>query len=219
MVFEEKACIRHSLQTWQSGCSFEREKLQTKASKIQFFQRRLTALLLCFSLPFSGPSGYASPGAPASGTVSSIHALPALKLPESLGTLEEFHWGHSGKTLFYLQDAHDSLEAQENIAKIIQFLIEHQGVKTVFEEGYEGAVPSDAYFGGIQDSSVREKVSYYLLDKLRIGGAEYAHINRKKNFELIGADSIALHFENIRAFQQSALRKEETKRDLEALNF
>ncbi len=182
---------------------------------------RLTALFLCLSLPFSDPRVYADPG-PGDSAIfvppAASQGKTALNLPETLGTVEEFHPGRSGKIIFYLQDAHDSLEAQENIAKILNFLMETQGIKTVFEEGYEGLVPSDDYFGGIQDSALREKVSYYLMDKLRLGGAEYAHINRKKNFDLIGADSIALHFENIRAFQQSVSQKEETQRDLAVLS-
>jgi len=87
------------------------------------------------------------------------------------------------RMVVYIQDAHDSLEAQENIAKIIQHLVVTQGVKTVFEEGYEGQVPTDKFFGFIKDPTIRQKVSYFLLDKLRIGGAEYAHINRHSRLD------------------------------------
>ena len=58
----------------------------------------------------------------------------------------------------YIQDVHDSLEAQENIAKLINYLVEQYGVKTVYEEGYEGPVPTDEYFGFIKDAKIKEKV-------------------------------------------------------------
>lgn len=145
------------------------------------------------------------------------------------------------KTIVFLQDAHDSLEAQENIAKIIDWLVKEKGIKTVFEEGYEGAVPTDQFFGFIKDPVVKQKVSYFLLDKLRIGGAEYAHINRKSegggrmeegaktgltpsairrpssDFQLIGVDDLKLYSENIGAYQRASANRQETEEDLREL--
>ena len=92
------------------------------------------------------------------------------------------------------------------------------GVKTVFEEGYEGPVPTDKYFGAIQDSEIRKKVAYFLMDKLRLGGAEYAHITRTKDFQLIGADSLKLHKKNIEWYQESARYRKETEKDLAAMD-
>ncbi|MBI4711265.1 MAG: hypothetical protein HY767_02235, partial [Candidatus Omnitrophica bacterium] len=117
----------------------------------------------------------------------------------------------------FVQDAHDSLEAQENIAKIISGLVSDYGVKTVFEEGYEGPVPTEKYFGFIKDPKIKEKVSYFFLDKLRVGGAEYAHINRTQEFDLIGADSLKLHKENVDQYRLSAAKKDGITRDLNAL--
>jgi len=159
-------------------------------------------------------TGWAQPPSPAPPTLAVNHHF---LIPEALGAVDESYNGKSGKTILYIQDAHDSLEAQENIAKIIQHLVEEKGVKTVFEEGYEGKVPTDEYFGFIKDKEVKEKVSYFLMDKLRIGGAEYAHINRKRDFNLIGADSIKLHLENIEWYRKSAQNKEQTDKDLKAL--
>ncbi len=151
-------------------------------------------------------------------------------LPDSSGNWQ-LDSGISGdKLIIYIQDAHDSLEAQENTAKLINHLVGQNGVKTVLEEGYEGEVPTDEYFGFIKDPAVKEKVSYFLMDHLRIGGAEYAHINRKSatvrggsagnsggDFKLIGADSIKLHLENISWYKESAKRKRETDQDIDLL--
>lgn len=143
--------------------------------------------------------------------------MPSFSIPEQLGKIEESFTGNSGKTIIYIQDAHDSLEAQENIAKTIHYAVEHYGVQTVYEEGYEGPVPTDKYFGLIKEPEIKERVSYFLMDRLRIGGAEYAHINRKKDFKLIGADSKKLHHANVNQYRRSAKHQKETERDLEAL--
>ena len=88
--------------------------------------------------------------------------------------------------IIYIEDAHNSLEAQENIAKLIHHFVRTAGVRTVFEEGYEGPVPTDEYFGFIKNPALKQKVSYFFLDHLRIGGAEYAHINRKLGVRVEG---------------------------------
>jgi hypothetical protein len=144
----------------------------------------------------------------------------------------------------YIQDAHDSLEAQDNIAAMVRYCVKEYGVKTVYEEGYEGPVPTDKLFGSIQDPALKEKVSYYLMDKLRVGGAEYAHINRaaeppsretgngersknrstfpvsrspRDDWRLVGADSINLHLENIRAYEQAAKNRSGVTKDIQRI--
>ena len=140
-----------------------------------------------------------------------------IRIPPELGLIDESFQGTSEKTILYIQDAHDSLEAQENIAKIINHLVSNNGVKTVFEEGYEGPVPTDKYFRLIKDPKIKEKVSWFFMDHLRLGGAEYAHINRTKDFNLVGADSLKLHKENIEQYRLSAEKKESVTKDLKAL--
>ena len=156
-----------------------------------------------------------------------IKTLSEIKIPDNLGRVEEVYKSTgcripggkecSQKQIIFIQDAHDSLEAQENISKIVLDLTERQGVGTVYEEGYEGPVPTDSFFSFMQDAKIKEKVSYFFMDKLRIGGAEYAHINRKKDFRLIGADSIKLHLKNIRQYQKTAAGQKEISEDLELL--
>jgi len=138
-------------------------------------------------------------------------------VPETLGTVDETFTGSTGKTVIYIQDAHDSLEAQQNIARLIGVLTAEAGVKKVFEEGYEGPVPTDDYFGFIRGAEIRRKVSFFLLDTLRLSGAEFAHVNRTRDFELTGADSIRFHLENIEWYGRATGRSEETEKNLGAL--
>lgn len=144
-------------------------------------------------------------------------SVSQLVIPEEFGSVDEVHIA-GPKTIILIQDAHDSLEAQENIAKLIGHLVDKENVQTVFEEGYEGPVPTDDYFGFIKDPDEKQKVSYFFLDKLRIGGAEYAHINRKKDFKLIGADNIKKHLENIRCYRRAAKHKQAIEEDLAAMS-
>jgi 3-dehydroquinate synthase len=179
--------------------------------------RRVTAILvvLVFTLFDAGryaPQGYASPAAPIADP-----APTSFSIPKELGKVEESFRGTTDKTVIFIQDAHDSLEAQENIAKLIGKFVKEKGIKTVFEEGYEGPVPTDKFFGFIKDHKTKQKVSYFLLDKLRIGGAEYAHINRANDFNLIGVEDLKLYGENIKCYQKSSASRKDIEADLREL--
>ncbi|HOW58209.1 MAG TPA: PfkB family carbohydrate kinase [Candidatus Omnitrophota bacterium] len=154
---------------------------------------------------------------PELGSIDEIYKDPGAAI-QGLGQNSKEMEIESRKLVIFIQDAHDSLEAQENIAKLISHLVQKEGVRTVFEEGYEGAVPTGQYFGFIKERELRQKVSYFFLDRLRIGGAEYAHINRTEDFKLIGADSIQLHKENVDEYRYSAEKKASIQKDLQALD-
>nr|MBP9865305.1 hypothetical protein [Candidatus Omnitrophota bacterium] len=168
-------------------------------------------------------------------------------IPDSIGHVESFHRGTNGKTLFYIEDAHSSLDAQVHIARIIQQLVKKQRVKTVFEEGYDGPVPTQWFRDAIPDEAKRKKAAWYLMDRLRLGGAEYAHITRKvarrsplgireeteegketmngrretgderQDFKLIGADDEKLHQKNIQLYRKAAAASAQTTEDLNSL--
>lgn len=190
--------------------------MKNKRRKSFLSFNKIVAILLSISLGLSNGIGYADPNS-LSLRDSVSNKTETISIPEALGKIEESFFGPSGKAIIYIQDAHDSLEAQENIAKAIHHFVEYFAVQTVFEEGFEGPVPTDEYFGFIKNPVIREKMSYFLMDKLRLGGAEYAHINRKKDFKLIGADSIKLHLENIEWYRKNARHGKETEKDLAAL--
>ena len=103
------------------------------------FSLRFTAFSLSLLLAFSNASVYPAP-IPAQAPTEKPHPATSFLIPEAFAKIDESFRGKSDKTIIYIQDAHDSLEAQENIAQTIQYLVEHNGVKTVYEEGYEGPV-------------------------------------------------------------------------------
>ncbi len=166
--------------------------------------RRLTASLLAAVLAF--PQFQA-------------HAAAALyPIPSNFGSIEETYTGRSNKTVLYIEDAHSSIEAQQNIAALIDSFVRQSGVKTVFEEGYEGAVPTDEFFGFIDSKADKEKVAFHFLKKLEIGGAEYAHILRAKDFKLIGADNLSIHRKNIRAYRLAARYQKQNAHNIAELS-
>lgn len=185
-------------------------------SRNNYMFRRFTALFFILIFIFFDVIRYAAPCYAVDSSVLGSRGVSFLG-SKSIGTVEESFEGVSGKTIFFIQDAHDSLEAQENIARIISELVKKNGIETVFEEGYEGPVPSDRFFGFIKDSKIKQKVSYFLLDKLRIGGAEYAHINRAADFKLIGVESLKLYSQNIHHYQKASKSRQEVSQDLKEL--
>jgi len=154
---------------------------------------------------------------------STLESPSLITLPVELGRIEESYFprppGPEGppKTVVYIPDAHVSFEAQENTAKIIHYLVARYGVRTVFEEGYEGPVPTDAYFGFLKGPEFKEKIARFLMDRLRLSGAEYAHITRKRDFRLIGADDRRLHLKNLYWYRRAARNREEIKTELTSI--
>ncbi len=205
--------IIHNLLLWQGVIDITNSmKIKPQKKHFLFFHKAI-AIFLSGVLFLSNLQGYAAPD------ISPVHdggptRAEGVSIPEEFGKIEESFDGKTGKKVIYIQDAHDSLQAQEKIAKMIHTLVEHENVKTVLEEGYEGRVPTDKYFKRIQDPKIREKVAYFLMDKLRLGGAEYAHITRAKDFELIGADSLKLHKKNIERYQESHRHRKQIEKDL-----
>lgn len=168
---------------------------------IQVFKKAVAGFL-CLSLlvPTTGFSNSAQ--------LSHLVSKASFKIPAEFGRVSEEHVGKNGKTIFYIQDAHDSLEAQQNIARILDHLIQSQNIKKVYEEGYEGLVPTEDYFGQVESLKDREKLGQFLMDRLRMGGAEYLHLQNPKRFQLIGADNTQLHQENIKWFGETAKFRE-----------
>ncbi len=188
-----------------------------KISQIMRVIRRCTAVFLILIFTLVDLLQYVPDSYANSALIATESALNSSLIPENMGRVEEVFRGSSGKTIFFIQDAHDSLEAQENIASMITKLVKDRGIKTVFEEGYEGLVPTDNFFGFIKNSKIKQKVSYFLLDKLRLSGAEYAHINRADDFKLIGVENLKLYGKNIEYYKEASKHREEVSKDLEAL--
>ena len=96
----------------------------------------LTALQLLSSVP---PVAAASV-IPVSASLRSFSNLSAIRIPETLGYISEFHQGAGPETFILVQDAHAIGEAQKNIARILWRLEHKYGVWNFAAEGGEGAM-------------------------------------------------------------------------------
>ena len=195
-----------------------------RTAKLYF--RKITALFLsgCLILSESFAYGQMHSIVESHGRMPEQDA-PVFVVPAEMGTVDVSHFMSSdqdrildpdGKAVIYIADAHDSLEAQENIARLIRHFVHEYNARLVLEEGYEGPVPTDEYFGGLSDEA-RQKAAYFLMDRLRLGGAEYAHITRTQNFDLIGADSIRLHRKNVELYRRAMKYRKKIEKDLDEI--
>ncbi|MSR77457.1 MAG: hypothetical protein EXS63_04440 [Candidatus Omnitrophica bacterium] len=162
--------------------------------------KRMTAGFLVFLLLIGNPD-FCFGNAAAANSISEI-------IPEKIGHVDEVYFPQPApaavKIIYLIQDAHASLEVQQNIAKILHHLITTRGLRTVYEEGFDGEVPTPKYFGALPFSEVRKKVGDYLIDHLEMGGAEYLHLQDPAQFRLVGVDPEKLHEQNIQWYGRSA---------------
>ena len=135
------------------------------------------------------------------------HKPTEFKISSEVGSIEESFEGKQGSVVYYIQDAHTSLEAQENIAKIISSLIEKKGVKQVYVEGFAGPEKLDDLFQ-IQDSLNKRQAAYFFMDYLRLSGAEYAYVTRDQEFDLVGIENYSDYLANIKDYELSAEYRE-----------
>lgn len=184
---------------------------------MKFNWLKLTASLTCFFFSAFDLSAYA---APISGySQLSLNAPATIRstgsFPVSLAISDEFFEGSSlnSKEVVFIQDAHSSLEAQKNIASTIHWFVKNRGVRKVYEEGFSGKVPTDSVLNASSNRHDRKIISSELLAHLLIGGAEYAHINRIHDFDLIGVDNTQEHLRGIRAFAEAQHWIDETNQD------
>src|SRR5437868_3839617 len=90
-------------------------------------------LLICAQFAAVLPSKSLAATAPLK-TVSTAD-ISKLEIPPDLGTVRVRQIGKKTKTLFIIEDAHASAEAQSSIQKIIENLSLKQGVKSILLEG------------------------------------------------------------------------------------
>lgn len=176
--------------------------------------RACTIFMICLSMSLPARASDVVNGLSASkfhSPVSGIEKMPGF------GAIDDMFIGASDKQVIFIKDAHANLNAQLSIAALINALTAAFGINKVFEEGYEGPVPTAQYFSALDDDQIREKVAYFLLDHLRIGGAEYAHITQNQSFDLIGTEKLSLYLKNIRLYREGSPLQNEIMTDLKEI--
>ncbi|MCB4755965.1 MAG: hypothetical protein LHV69_02865, partial [Elusimicrobia bacterium] len=121
--------------------------------------------------------------------------------------------GASGKTIVHIQDVHLNAEAQSNIAKTVQELIERNQVGLVALEGAFTPIDLSAFRSFPRQATIR-KVADYLFKENKISGPVYAAFTSPEPLPFIlGVDDPSHYEANIRAYRQ-ALRQAAAEKTL-----
>ncbi len=145
----------------------------------------------------------------------------SVKVPESCGKVLMRKNGNSKRNIIVIQDAHSVLNAQKNIARIIEVLIPQisSGENKKILVGVEGAV------GEINLSDLRafpykdvlNGVAQKYLERGIIVGSEYAKITLDSDFTLYGLEDERLFKKNFSAFFKLASMQGKLPSELGAL--
>ena len=138
-------------------------------------------------------------------------------LPQYLGQIKDRYNANSDKIVIHIQDAHCNYYAQNKIAEIIEYLNKEHGINTIDLEG--GTRSYDlSIFTGIDDRSVRQKVSDYFLKEGMINGAEYFAVNNPEKVTLWGTEDTKLYLENLDIYRDSLKNKDEIDKALNSIS-
>ncbi|MBI3292551.1 MAG: hypothetical protein HYZ73_07065, partial [Elusimicrobia bacterium] len=104
------------------------------------------------------------------------------------------------RLIILLQDAHEVLEAQTNLARILQQLIEQQDITLIGLEGAHGPFNLEP-FRSFSHREAAKDVADDLLRRAYISGPEYVGITSPKRPLLWGVDDPAHYVTNVQAFK------------------
>ncbi|MDX9703115.1 MAG: ARMT1-like domain-containing protein [Candidatus Auribacterota bacterium] len=129
-----------------------------------------------------------------------------IALSESLGSIQDSYiCEDSPYTVYFIKDAHCNYEAQENISKIISYLVNSRNIQLVAMEGAVGEIdPVDLRKFPYEET--RRVVSNFFMRNGRINGAEYYAITDSNPVIVAGLEDRSLYCENYACLTQ-ALRQ------------
>jgi len=117
-----------------------------------------------------------------------------------------------GPVVIYVQDIHGNPEAQWAIRETIQVLSDRSAVGLVALEGAAGPLNLSRYRAFPDHPTIRKAADYLLL-KNRISGPAHAGFTGDNKFPpLVGVDDPRHYRANVKAYTDSALKMEETKK-------
>ncbi|MBI4971589.1 MAG: protein kinase [Candidatus Omnitrophica bacterium] len=169
----------------------------------------VTVIIFSFSsLAQAAPFSFPGPVTPAIVTpipVPPFLSLPPIELAPELGRVEQVF--PSVRTVaktpfvYLIQDAHDNLDAQENIRRILKNLIEKEKVSLVCFEG--GSLELDrSFYDFTREAKSDAKVWDALFAKGQIGGLERAALESKSGVRFFGIEDEKVYFDNIHKIQR-----------------
>jgi len=124
------------------------------------------------------------------------------ELSQSIGRIKEVSQTNpDSKHVYIIEDAHTSIEAQRNIAQIIQQLSAEKNIQLIGLEGSDREISIPHAFD-LMSLELKEDVCHYLMNRLRINGAEYAKINNP-DLKLMGVENNQAYLNNLDLYQST----------------
>ncbi|MFC1808734.1 hypothetical protein ACFL3D_01245 [Candidatus Omnitrophota bacterium] len=139
-----------------------------------------------------------------------------VKLPQQSCNVKERWKGESNKTVIHIQDAHSNVDAQKNIANIIESLVEENEIEVVGVEGAAQKIDLDELRAFPSDKAKEVVTNVYVEDGI-LSGAEKSLITAPHNFHLIGIENKDLFRKNYRAFYGTQLKREDIISQIEEI--
>ena len=120
--------------------------------------------------------------------------------------------------VIHIQDAHDNLEAQRNIARILQSLSKSDSKLPTSRiligiEGSKGAF-NFAPYRSFEDKEVTQQIADYFLKEGFITGSEYIGITAQELPNFWGIEDEELYLSHVQALKDSTQTQEEAKNKL-----
>jgi len=150
-------------------------------------------------------------------TKSSLTDISDINIPQDIGLVKESFQGDGGKLIVHIQDAHCNFEAQTNISKILEILMDDRGLTLVALEGSAGEIDT-SLFTTFPDVDIRREVATYFMKKGKISGAEHLAINTKKPILLYGIENKDYYLANLKAFTGTLSSRTRAKKVCEEIN-
>ncbi|MGH7197931.1 MAG: hypothetical protein ACREH5_04225, partial [Candidatus Omnitrophota bacterium] len=136
-----------------------------------------------------------------------VHDPALLKIASSAGRVREIHRGSQPKLLIHIQDAHANPSAQENVAKVLEELIQRYDLKTVFVEG--GTKNNSlASLRPFAPREFRERVAKKYLLRGELNGDEYLSLASDHDLDLWGVEEAPLYQKNLKSYANVVSERE-----------
>jgi 3-dehydroquinate synthase len=140
-----------------------------------------------------------------------------VRLPASLGLIQENRSRPSEETILHIQDAHDSLEAQRKITEILTLLAEEYDVRSFALEGSSGAIDA-RLFRSYPDAKVSRAAAEKLVGEGKLNAGEFFAVTAEEPVSVYGAEDRALYRADLRAFKTLLGHRAEIQSDLDGLS-
>ena len=111
------------------------------------------------------------------------------------GEIQKRFHGSQPKTMIYIQDAHANLEAQQNIAGLLDYLAKRHGLSLVHLEGSTGHLKHEL-LSAYPDPLARRSVAEYFLKEAKLTGPEFLAIASRPELTLYGIENKELYDQN-----------------------